>query len=194
MRFEVFSFAESRQTSLSMATFLAFAGSNSSTSINYSLVRYTVSLVEDHEVQLLNMANMPFPMYSEDHEREHGYSNSLIELMDDIRQADGLILSVNEHNGNPSAYTKNLLDWLSRLERKFLADCRILLMATSRGKRGGKASLQTIEAMLPRFGGEILATFSLPSYGENFDPSEGITDQALSEEHGQALSSFLSKF
>lgn len=194
MRFEVFSSAESQQTFPSMATFLAFAGSNSSTSINYSLVRYTVSLVEEHQVQLLNMANMPFPMYSEDHERDHGYSNSLMELMDDIRQADGLILSVNEHNGNPSAYTKNLFDWLSRLERKFLTDCRILLMSTSRGKRGAKGSLQTIEEMLPRFGGEILATFSLPSYGENFNPSEGITDNALAREHQEALSSFLSTF
>lgn len=177
-----------------MASFLAFAGSNSSKSINFSLVKHTVSLIKDHDVQLLNMANMPFPLYSEDHEREQGFSNSLIELKDDMQQADGLIIAVNEHNGNPSAYTKNLIDWLSRLERKFLEGSKILLMSTSRGKRGAKGSLETVAALIPRFGGEILATFSLPSYNENFSLKAGITDTNLAEEHEQALSDFLSHF
>jgi NAD(P)H-dependent FMN reductase len=177
-----------------MASFLAFAGSNSSTSINYSLVQYTVSLIEDHEIQLLNMVNMPFPIYSEDLEREQGFSNSLIEFKDELQAADGLIISVNEHNGNPSAYTKNLFDWLSRLERKFLDKANILLMSTSGGKRGGAGSLQVIESLLPRFGGKILATFSLPSYNENFSLEEGITDDALAAAHREALNSFLLNF
>ena len=96
-----------------MAAILAFAGSNSSTSINFRLVKLTASLVQDHEVQVLNMANYPFPMFSEDVEKQEGYSNSLVELKHDIQNADGLILSVNEHNGNPSAYFKNVLYSLS---------------------------------------------------------------------------------
>ena len=67
-----------------MKKIIAFAGSNSSNSINYELVKYTVSLIDDHDIQLLNMANMPFPMFSEDDEREFGYKNSLIELKEDI--------------------------------------------------------------------------------------------------------------
>lgn len=177
-----------------MASFLAFAGSNSSTSINFSLVKYTVSLLAGHDVQVLNMANMPFPLYSEDYEREKGFSNSIIELKADIAAADGLILSVNEHNGNPSAYTKNLIDWLSRLDRKFLTGVKIFLMATSGGKRGAQGSLQVIEALLPRFGGEVVATFSLPSYHENFDLTKGITNPDLARAHREALSHFLSNF
>ena len=94
-----------------MATILAFAGSNSSTSINFKLVRFTTSQLEGHKTQLLNMTNFPFPMYSEDHEKEHGFSNSLVELKNDIQGADGIIISVNEHNGGLSAYFKNLIDW-----------------------------------------------------------------------------------
>ena len=93
-----------------MAKILAFAGSNSSQSINYKLVQFTVSGLDNHEVQLLNLANFPFPMYSEDYERDNGYSNSLIELKNDIADADGIIISVNEHNSNPSAYFKNLIE------------------------------------------------------------------------------------
>jgi len=174
-----------------MASILAFAGSNSSTSINFKLVKHTVSLVSGHKVQTFNMANYPFPMFSEDREREKGYSNSLIELKNDIQNADGLILSVNEHNSNPSAYFKNVLDWLSRVERKFLENTQVLLMSTSGGRRGGASSLEVTQNLLPRFGAEIIATFSLPNFKENFDGSKGITDEDLAEAHQKALDKFL---
>jgi len=93
-----------------MAAILAFAGSNSSTSINFKLVKHTISLVQNHDIQTLNMAEHPFPMYSEDCEKEHGFSNALVKLENDIKKSDGIILSANEHNGNPSAYFKNVLD------------------------------------------------------------------------------------
>jgi len=176
-----------------MATILAFSGSNSSTSVNFKLVKHTTSLIEEHKVQLLNMANFPFPMYSEDYEKEKGFSNSLIELKDDIKQADGLIISVNEHNGNLSAYFKNLLDWLSRLERKFLEDTQVFLMSASPGKRGAIGALETVESVFPRFGADIAATFSLPSFYENFDIEKGITDEDLAVAHKEALGQFLSK-
>jgi NAD(P)H-dependent FMN reductase len=176
-----------------MSAILAFAGSNSSTSINYKLVKYTAGLIGDRDLQLINMANYPFPMYSEDNEREMGFSNSLIELRNDLMNAKGVIISVNEHNSNPSAYFKNVLDWLSRLERKFLEDTQVLLMATSPGKRGGIGSLEIIEKLLPRFGANVCATFSLPSFHENFDSEKGITNSQLSEIHQKALAEFLSK-
>jgi len=176
-----------------MSTILALAGSNSSKSINFKLVQHTTGLISEKEVQLLNMANFPFPLYSEDNEREMGFSNSLIELRNDIMKADGVIISVNEHNSNPSAYFKNVLDWLSRLERKFLEDTEVFLMSTSPGKRGGIGSLEIIEKLLPRFGATISTTFSLPSFYENFDSEKGITDSALEEMHKKALAEFLSK-
>ena len=172
---------------------LAFAGSNSSNSINYKLVRYTAGLIDSHEVQLLNMANFPFPLYSEDYEKEKGFSNSLMELRDDIKNSQGVIISLNEHNSNPSAYFKNLIDWLSRLERNFLADKKVLLMAASPGGRGAISALTTIEKLLPRFGAEVVATFSMPSFHQNFDAEQGITDAELAGNHKSALEEFISK-
>lgn len=177
-----------------MAKILAFAGSNSSVSINYKLVLHTVDMIKAHDVETMNLANYPFPMYSYDLEKEEGYSNSLIEFLNDIKKADGLIISVNEHNGNPSAYFKNVLDWLSRVERKFLTDKKILLMSTSGGKRGAQGSLGVIEALLPRFGAEIIETFSLPNFNDTFEVSKGITDNELAKEHLKALNQFLKSF
>lgn len=174
-----------------MANLLAFTGSNSSTSINLKLVRYTTSQISDHTIQVLNMANCPFPMYSEDYEREHGFSNSLIELKDDIQSADGILISVNEHNGNPSAYFKNLIDWLSRLDKNFINGKKVLLLSTSPGKRGAKSALEISKNMLVRFGAEVVSTFSLPSFHTNFNAEKGIVDQALHKEWNEALNTFI---
>ncbi len=176
-----------------MATVIAFAGSNSSSSINYKLVKYTAGLLKEQEVQLLNLANFPFPMYSEDHERKRGFSNSLVEFKEDIRNAAGLILSVNEHNGSPSAYFKNVLDWLSRVDRKFLEDTPVLLMSASPGGRGAIGSLGIVKDLLPRFGAEIVSTFSLPSFGQNFSTEKGIIEPELAKAHAEALAQFLER-
>ncbi|MGI9545758.1 MAG: NADPH-dependent FMN reductase [Flavobacteriaceae bacterium] len=172
---------------------LAFAGSNSSNSINFKLVKYTAGLVKDSEVQVLNMANYPFPMYSQDLENEKGFSNSLMELRDDIKNSNGLILSVNEHNSNPSAYFKNLIDWLSRLDRDFLEGKKVLLMGASPGGRGAAGSLGITEKLMSRFKAEVIAVFSLPSFSQNFEPTQGIINAELGAKHQEALQQFLSK-
>ncbi|MFS4491673.1 NADPH-dependent FMN reductase [Maribacter sp. 2308TA10-17] len=176
-----------------MGTILAFAGSNSSTSVNYKLVKYTASLIEEHKVSLMNMANYPFPMYSEDHEKENGFSNSLVEVMNDIKSSDGIMISVNEHNGNVSAYFKNFLDWLSRLDKRFLDGKKVLLMSTSPGKRGAIGAFEIANSILPRFGATAVIGFSLPSFHNNFEDGKGITDTELSKAHEQALSKFLAE-
>jgi NAD(P)H-dependent FMN reductase len=105
--------------------------------------------------------------------------------------AKALIISVNEHNSYPSAYFKNVIDWLSRLDAKFLVDKKILLMATSNGGRGAIGSLEVAEKMLTRFKGDIVETFSLPKYGENFDEKEGIINSDLAKIHAEKVDSFI---
>lgn len=175
-----------------MPTILATAGSNSSTSINYQLVKYTASLVPEDAVSLMELARHSYPMYSEDLEKEQGIPQTIRELLARLRECRGLVLSVNEHNGNPSAFFKNILDWLSRADRNFLEGTPVFLMSASGGKRGASGSLAVVEQMLPRFGANIVATFSLPSYYETFDPDSGITRPELRRQHQSALNAFLS--
>lgn len=174
-----------------MSYILGFAGSNSSTSINYKLVRYTATLCKDYEIRLTDMAHCPFPMYSEDYEKEHGFSNSLVEFKNDIQKADGIVLSVNEHNSYPSAYFKNLIDWLSRVDRDFIRDKKVLLMATSGGKRGAQGSLEVAEKLLSRFGAVIVDTFSLPGFNDSFNMDKGILDAELAAEHHKKVLGFI---
>ncbi len=45
----------------------------------------------------------------------------------------------------------------------------MLLMATSPGARGGASVLEIAKSSFPRFGASIKASFSLPSFNDNFD-------------------------
>ena len=176
-----------------MAKILAFAGSNSSTSINFEFVKYTASLVVKPSVQILNLADYTFPMYSEDLEKEKGFSSSLVAVNTYLSTSDGVILSVNEHNSNPSAYFKNILDWLSRLERDCFAGKKIFLMSTSPGKRGAIGALTVCKQLLVRLGGDVVSTFSLPEFHTNYKTDNGIVVKDLELAHKEALKQFIDK-
>src|SRR5690606_13582379 len=123
-----------------MKKILAFAGSNSSTSINHTFVTHVADRIQGHEVKLLELRNLEIPMYSIDIEKNRGFPTDVLVLKNLIDDHDALIISVNEHNGAASAFFKNILDWLSRLDRSFLTGKRILLMSTAPGTRGGASS------------------------------------------------------
>ena len=54
-------------------------------------------------------------------------------------------------------------------------------------------ALEVAKGILPRFGGEVVATFSLPSFNHTFDETKGITDPELAIAHKNALETFLSQ-
>lgn len=174
-----------------MSTILAFAGSNSSTSINHQLVTYLTSELKETSFELFKLSDMDLIIYSEDDERESGFPSSINQIYKHIQASTGIIISVNEHNSNPSAFFKNVLDWLSRLDRKFLEGKKVFLLSTSTGARGGMSALEVVKNLIPRFGGEVVDTFSFPSFKENFSSEENtITNEELKSEILSKLNQF----
>lgn len=157
-----------------MKKILAFAGSNSSDSINHQLVKYTAGRIQEHEVRVLKLRDYEFPMFSKDHEEVRGIPSNIKLLKDLIDEHDALILSVSENNRMISAFFKNVIDWLSRLDRNFLEGKKILLMSTSPGKRGGAAALEYSKMVVALFGGDVVESFSLPEFHKSFDVEKEI--------------------
>ncbi|HLT52455.1 MAG TPA: NAD(P)H-dependent oxidoreductase [Flavobacteriaceae bacterium] len=171
-----------------MKKIIAFAGSTSSTSINKQLVTYTTSLLNDVETRILDLNDYPLPVFSIDLEKE-GFPKEVSNFMDELKQADGFIVSLAEHNGSVTAAFKNILDWTSRMELQFFFNKPMLLMSTSGGSRAAKLAFEFGEMRLPRHGAVIASTFSLPSFYENF--AEGkIIDKDLDNELKKALITF----
>jgi len=175
-----------------MKKILAFAGSNSSKSINHQLVTYTASRIEGHHVNVIKLTDYPLPLYGIDLEQEGGFSNELKALHELIKESDGLIISVNEHNSGVSAFFKNTTDWLSRFDRSFLENKKILLMSSSTGGRGAFSALDFAKKTLPRFGAEIVDTFSFPKFNDNFSKEENtITESVLEESLNDSILNFV---
>jgi NAD(P)H-dependent FMN reductase len=166
-----------------MSTILAFSGSNSSTSINHQLVTYLTTQLKETSFELFKLSDMDLIVYSEDEQRDNGFPSSINQVYKHIQAADGLLISINEHNSNPSAFFKNVLDWLSRLDRKFLEGKKVFLLSASTGARGGMSALEVVEKLIPRFGGEVIATYSFPSFKENFSVEDGkISNEEINNE------------
>ncbi len=175
-----------------MKKVVCFAGSNSSKSINHKLVKLAASQITGPAVEVIKLTDYDLPIFSADLEREKGYPLHLKMLNTKIKEADALIISVNEHNRTVSAYFKNTLDWLSRLEYDFLKEKKILLMSTSPGKRGAASALEYAKYVLPRFGGVIIESFSFPSFFENFDEdSQSISNEILALGFTDVLQNFV---
>lgn len=174
-----------------MKNILAFAGSNSSTSINYKLVSYVGSQIDNHNVNLINLKDYDTPMYSSDVEKEKGVPTSIIKLNKHIKAADALIISVNEHNGGLSAFFKNCLDWLSRHDRDFLSNKKLFILSTSPGRGAAKMANDYAVDILPRFGGKVISSFALASFNHSFSEKDGIIDDTQNQAFAVALSAFL---
>ncbi len=176
-----------------MKNILAFAGSNSSTSINFKFVTHAASTIKEHKVELINLRGFDIPMYSSDFEEKNGIPQSILKLNEHIQSADALVISVNEHNGGLSAFFKNCMDWLSRNDRNFLKDKKLFILSTSPGRGGAKMAKDYAVEILPRFGADIVADFALASFGHSFSEESGITDDTQNRDFKAALNQFLKK-
>jgi len=150
-----------------MKKIIGFAGSTSSTSINKQLVSYAGSLFANVEVEILDLNNFEVPLYSADREKE-GFPDLVHSFREKLHSADAIICSMAEHNKTYTAAFKNLLDWCSRVDMNVFDGKSIFLMSTSPGGYGGGNALAAAKDFFPKAGAEIVQTFSLPKFYDNF--------------------------
>ena len=168
---------------------ITLAGSNSKNSINKKFAEYAGSLLNGVEVENLDLNDFDLPLYSIDREKEDGMPQDLNNLDEKIVGADGIILSLAEHNGAYTAAFKNAFDWLSRKESKLWRNIPMLLLSTSPGGRGGASVMAMAMDRFPRHDGNIIASMSMPFFEKNFSEA-GIIDQDLRRELKEKLLAF----
>lgn len=172
-----------------MKRVIALAGSNSSTSINKQLVAYAGSLLENVEVDLLDINDFEMPIYSSDRENANGQPQLAKDLIELLRNSDGILISLAEYNGAYSGAFKNIFDWISRVEQKTFLGKPMLLMAASPGGRGGASVLAMAEDRFPRHDAQLTGVFSMPSFYNNF--KEGaIINEELNEKLKNHIQTF----
>ena len=171
-------------------TILAFGASNSSQSINKKLANFAAHQINGASINILDLNDYEMPIFSVDLESKSGIPALAHQFKDELRKADGIIISFAEHNSNFSAAYKNIFDWISRIEKDVWLNKPMFLLATSPGGRGGSSVLAIAVNAYGYSNKNTIAQFSLPLFNDNFSEKLGITDTELKESFNKQLSIF----
>ena len=171
---------------------LAFAGSNSSTSINRELVKFVLKNFKEDEVNLIDLNDFSMPVYSVDLEKK-GFPDEAHHFLKQIEECDVIICSLAEHNRSYSSAFKNIFDWASRINVKVFQNKPMLLMSTSPGGYGGGNVMNTAKNFFPQFAAEVRETFSLPKFYENFDLESGVINPEMLKDLNEKIENFKSQ-
>ena len=167
---------------------LALAASNSPQSINKQLLAYAAGLSQ-YPASLIDLTRFDdTPIYSSARQQRDGFPPEIQELFELIQAHDGLLIASPEHNGSMPAVFKNVIDWLSRIEMKFLGGKPVLLMSTSPGPNGGSTNLKTLASLLPWWGAHLSGSYSLGKFYDN------MVDGQLSGEEAEKLTTAMAAF
>jgi len=188
--FQLFLYFRTRKGTPAMRKIIAIGGSNSSVSINQKFAVYAARCLDNAEVEILDLNDFEFPIYSIDREKGEGFPSGLDAFIEKLAQADGIVLSLAEHNGTYTVAFKNIMDWASRRKLGFFAGKPLLLLSTSPGGFGGGNVMEAGLKRLPKFDAHIVSHFSLPKFNENFHPESGILDASLQATFQQSLALF----
>jgi chromate reductase len=173
-----------------MKKIVAFGASSSNNSINKKLAKFASEQLKNTEVIFLDLNDYKMPLYDIDDENANGIPALALEMKKHITETDGILISFAEHNGSYSTVFKNILDWISRIKGDTFLNKPMFLLATSPGKRGGSSVLSHASSRFPFMGGNVVATYALPSFNDNFTVENGITDATLLMEFKEQLKLF----
>lgn len=164
-----------------------FAGSSNNHSINKTLLSIIGTFIKGMEYETINLLDYPLPIFSSDHLRTNGVPENALRLRTIFSTSHGFIISVPEHNGSLPAFFKNILDWVSVVERnnyKVFQGKPVLLLSASPGS-GGTLSVQHADHILKRLGAVVTGKIVVSNFyrhigTENNNPV--ITDEMLQKE------------
>ena len=142
---------------------LAFAGSARRESFNKRLVAVAAAGAREAgaEVTVLDLADLPLPLFDQDLEAAEGLPENARRLKRLMVEHDGLLISSPEYNSSITPLLKNAIDWASRREEGeerlvAYAGKAAALMSASPGRLGGLRGLVHVRAILGNLGVLVL--------------------------------------
>ena len=174
-----------------MKKIVVIGASSSSSSINRIFANYAAkSLNIECKIKDLVLSDFEMPIYSEDKQNNSGIPYKALNFKKEISKSDGIVISLAEHNGSYTAAFKNIYDWISVIENDVWCSKPILLLSTSPGARGGLSVLKLAHDRFSKNYKYDIPHFSLPSFKENFNETEGITNIRLNQDFHTVLIDF----
>ena len=174
-----------------MKNILVFGASSSINSINKKFANYSSKQIPNSRTNLLDLNDFEMPIFSIDKQSATGIPKEALDFKKHISKSDAIIISFAEHNGSYASAFKNILDWVSRIERIVWCGKPMLLLSASDGERGAKLVLETAFNRIKRENTETLFKFSLKNFHSTFDLEKGILDAQLNKAFRSVLADFI---
>ena len=177
---------------LSACRVLALSGSLRSSSFNTALAHAAQTLAP--EGMVIEVATLHgIPLYDGDLESEEGIPQAVLDLKEQILNADALLLVTPEYNNGVPGVFKNGIDWLSRTDKEAIFSGRLTGMIGA--SMGGFGTICSQAAWLPTLkmlgmslytGGSLLVSRAQNS----FDAQGKLQDETIQK----LLSAYLQGF
>jgi chromate reductase, NAD(P)H dehydrogenase (quinone) len=172
-----------------MPKILVFSGSARTGSYNQKLVRIAALGAEQSgaDVTVINLADYPLPIYSQDLEKAEGLSPQAKALKALFINHDGFLIASPEYNSAFTPLLKNALDWVSRREGDETMQLAFrnkvaAIMSTSPGALGGLRGLVFLRMLLSNLGVIVLPEQqAVPHADKAFDEDDQLIDNNSQE-------------
>ena len=158
---------------------LAFAGSARRDSLNKRLLAVVVAAVRaaGGEVTLIDLNDLPLPLYHGDLEDAQGMPANAVKLVALITDHPALLVASPEYNSLITPLLKNTIDWCTRAEPNPFEGKVAAVVSASPGMFGGVRSAQLARHLLLHLGCQVVpAQCTLPRADEAFDGDGRLTD------------------
>ena len=108
---------------------LIIGASSSRKSINRKLAVWAGKQF-DAELDDVDLNDFEMSIYSEDRQADSGIPALAHDFKGKIKDCNGIIVSLAEHNGSYTAAFKNIIDWVSVIEKELWEQKPMLLLST----------------------------------------------------------------
>ncbi|MDQ0513787.1 chromate reductase [Mycoplasmoides fastidiosum] len=154
---------------------LVIAAVNSANSINLDLSK-KISYAGSYDLLDLNDYKQNLPILSNSLLAEKKFPEQIKEILVKLTGYQNVIIVTPEHNGYYSAFFKNIMDWLSRLDNAFFLDKNVVLVVASPGKLGGLSLRKFASETLKYTGAKSIKDFEFGSYSVDQDVAEKVQE------------------
>ncbi|WP_428926933.1 NADPH-dependent FMN reductase [Marinibacterium sp. SX1] len=133
---------------------LGISGSLRTASVNRKLVREAARL---YAPARFIEADVALPLYDGDLEEAGGVPDGVARLVDQIEEAEAIVISTPEYNKGPSGVLKNALDWVSRVKPVRWQDKPVAVMSAAAGRAGGERAQLILRTFMVPFRARVIA-------------------------------------
>ncbi len=176
--------------------FLFLSGSTRKESFNTTLARYCAEVAKTHDVdvEFVDLADFPMPIFNQDLESESGAPETAKALKEKFVSANGFLIASPEYNSTITPVLKNTIDWLSRKyddsEPRLVcfSGKAAAIVSTASGVLGGLRGLDPLRLLLSHIGVNVVGKQLAVGFAQEAFDEKG---KLVSQDQAEAINTII---